>query len=122
MFPDASCDIITTGYEMRYIVWHWLANVTAACIRKENWNDRYFGILSLIVLVYMKSTSRLGSTSQRGISSGVQLELSVDTDCTHKANWRSVSGGVVMCGGACVSFFSRMQTRVTLSSTEAECG
>ena len=66
MFPDASCDIITTGYEMRYIVWHWLANVTAACIRKENWNDRYFGILSLIVLVYMKSTSRLGSTSQRG--------------------------------------------------------
>ena len=33
---------------------------------------------------------------------------------------RSVSGGVVMCAGACVSFFSRTQKSVTLSSTEAE--
>ena len=35
-------------------------------------------------------------------------------------NRRSVSGGVVVCAGACVSFFSRAQKSVTLSSTEAE--
>ena len=33
---------------------------------------------------------------------------------------RSVSGGVVMCGGAAVSWFSRTQKCVTLSTTEAE--
>ena len=32
----------------------------------------------------------------------------------------SVSGGLVMRGGACVSWFSRTQKRVTLSTTEAE--
>ena len=31
-----------------------------------------------------------------------------------------LAGGVVMCAGACVSFFSRAQKSVTLSSTEAE--
>ena len=46
----------------------------------------------------------------------------MDADCAYKAiDWRSLSGGVVMCAGACVSFFSRMQTRVTLSSTEVFC-
>ena len=33
---------------------------------------------------------------------------------------KSVSGGVVMCAGGCVAFFSRTQKSVTLSSTEAE--
>ena len=33
---------------------------------------------------------------------------------------RSVSGGVVLCGGAAVSWFSRTQKCVTLSTTEAE--
>ena len=33
---------------------------------------------------------------------------------------RSVSGGLVMCAGACVSFFSKTQASVALSSTEAE--
>ena len=36
------------------------------------------------------------------------------------ADRRSVSGGLVMCGGACVSWFSRTQKCVTLSTTEAE--
>ena len=47
----------------------------------------------------------LGSTCQRGIDTGVQLEFYVDADCAYKAtDWRSISGGVVMCAGACVSF------------------
>ena len=36
------------------------------------------------------------------------------------ADRRSVSGGLVMCGGACVSWFSRTQKCVTLCTTEAE--
>ena len=51
----------------------------------------------------------------------MHLELYVDSDNASKATDRSsVSGGVVMCAGACVSFFSRTQKSVTLSSTEAE--
>ena len=45
----------------------------------------------------------------------------MDSDFASRAtDRRSVSGGVVMCAGACVSFFSRTQKSVTLSSTEAE--
>ena len=36
------------------------------------------------------------------------------------ADRRSVSGGLVMCGGACVSWFSRSHKCVTLYTTEAE--
>ena len=36
------------------------------------------------------------------------------------ADRRSVSGGLVMCGGACVSWFSRTQKCVKLPTTEAE--
>ena len=45
----------------------------------------------------------------------------MDSDFASRAtDRRSVSGGVGMCAGACVSFFSRTQKSVTLSSTEAE--
>ena len=45
----------------------------------------------------------------------------MDLDFVSRAtDRRSVSGGVVMCAGACVSFFSRTQKSVTLSSTEAK--
>ena len=41
-----------------------------------------------------------------GIGSGVDLELYVDSDFASRiTNRRSVSGGVVMCAGVCVSFF-----------------
>ena len=41
-----------------------------------------------------------------GMGSGVDLELYVDSDfASRDTNRRSVSGGVVMCAGACVSFF-----------------
>ena len=36
------------------------------------------------------------------------------------ADRRSVSGGLVMCGGGCVSWFSSTQKCVALSTTEAE--
>ena len=40
-----------------------------------------------------------------GMGSGVDLELYVDSDfASRNTNRRSVSGGVVMCAGACVSF------------------
>ena len=46
----------------------------------------------------------------------------MDSDfASRDTNRRSVSGDVVMCAGACVSFFfSRTQKSVALSSTEAE--
>ena len=59
-----------------------------------------------------------------GMDSGVDLELYVDSDfASRDTNRRSVSEGVVMCAGACVSYiclFSTTQKNVTLSSTEAE--
>ena len=55
------------------------------------------------------------------MGSGVDLKLYVDSDFANRdANRRSVSGGVVVFAGACVSFSSRTQKSVTLSSTEAE--
>lgn len=70
---------------------------------------------------YIRCTSSYGITFQRGKTDGVRLVLYVDSDYANKAtDRRSVSGGVVMCAGACVSFFSRTQKSVTLSSTEAE--
>ena len=55
------------------------------------------------------------------MGSGVDLKLYVDSDFAGRdTNRWPVSGGVVMCTGACVSFFSRKQKSVTLSSTEAE--
>ena len=56
-----------------------------------------------------------------GMGSGVDVELYVDSDfASRDTNRQPVPGGVVMCAGACVSFFSRTQKSVTLSSTEAE--
>ena len=71
--------------------------------------------------MYIRCTSAYGITFQRGTAGGVSLEVYVDSDYASKAtDRRSVSGGVVMCAGSCVSFFSRTQKSVTLSSTEAE--
>ena len=52
---------------------------------------------------------------------GIYLKVFADADYASKAtDRRSVSGGAIMCGGACVSWFSRTQTCVTLSTSEAE--
>ena len=71
------------------------------------------------ILEYVFSTSGFGITFQRG--SGLELVAYADADYASKAtDRRSVSGGVVMCAGACVCWFSRTQKCVTLSTTEAE--
>ncbi|CAB1110909.1 unnamed protein product [Ectocarpus sp. CCAP 1310/34] len=52
---------------------------------------------------------------------GIKLAGYADADFASKAaNRRSVSGGIVTCGGGSVSWFSRTQKCVTLSTTEAE--
>ena len=76
---------------------------------------------ALHVLMYVRFTSGYGITFQRGTARGVGFEVYVDLDYASRATDRkSVSGGVVMCGGGCVSFYSRTQKSVTLCSTEAE--
>ena len=51
----------------------------------------------------------------------LSMQVFADADyATMTADMRSVSGGLMMCGGACVSWFSTTQKCVTLSTTEAE--
>lgn len=76
---------------------------------------------ALGILAYVKGTSGYGVTFQRGTVNGLALQVFADADYGSKAtDRRSVSGGLIMCGGACVSWFSRTQKCVTLSTTEAE--
>lgn len=52
---------------------------------------------------------------------GGHLEIFADADCASKApDRRSVSGGVVMCRDAAVSWLSVTRKCVTLSTTEVE--
>ena len=68
---------------------------------------------------YVFSTSDFGIAFQRG--SGLELVAYADANYASKAaDRRSISGGAVMCAGACVCWFSRTQKCVTLSTTEAE--
>ena len=73
------------------------------------------------ILGYVKRTSSFGITFQRGSYAGLDMQVYADADYASKAtDRRSVSGGLVMCGGGCISWFSRTQKCVTLSTTEAE--
>ena len=52
---------------------------------------------------------------------GISLEVFADADYASKATDRkSMSGGAIMCGGACLCWFSRTKKCVTLSTSEAE--
>ena len=76
---------------------------------------------ALYILQYIRLTSDHGITFQRGMGSGVDLELYVDSDFANRGTHRrSVPGGIVICAGACVSFFCRTQKSATFSPTEAE--
>ena len=98
-----------------------ILNVVRAVARYSHAPKLVHWKAALHILMYVRFTSSYGITFQRGTASGVGLEVFVDLDFTSRAtDRRSVSGGVVMCAGACVSFFSRTQKSVTLSSTEAE--
>ena len=76
---------------------------------------------ALGILEYINGTSEYGITFQRGTLSGISLEVFADADYASKAtDRRSVSGGLIMCGGASVCRFSRTQNFVTLLTSEAE--
>ncbi|CAM9497748.1 unnamed protein product [Laminaria digitata] len=52
---------------------------------------------------------------------GLLMQVFADADYASKAtDRRSVSGGLIMYGGACVFWYSRTQKCVTLSTSEAE--
>ena len=69
---------------------------------------------ALGILEYINGTSEYGITFQRGSLSGISLEVFADADYASKAtDRRSVSGGLIMCGGASVCWFSRTQKCVT---------
>ena len=76
---------------------------------------------ALGILEYINGTSKYGIIFQRGTLSGISLEVFPNADYASKAtDRRSVSGGLIMCGGARVCWFSRNQKCVTLSTSEAE--
>ena len=75
----------------------------------------------LKILGYVRETSSLKITFQRESSHGLMLRAYADANyASRTADMRSVSGGPIMCGGGCVSWFSRTQKCVTLFPTEAE--
>ena len=77
--------------------------------------------LGILAYVKGKGTSGYGITFQRGLMNGLLMQVFADAEYARKASdRRSVSGGVIMCGGACVCWFSGTQKCVTLSTTEAE--
>ena len=105
----------------------WLANQTHSDIAKAvravarytNLRREVHWKTTVGILEYVFFTSDFGITFQRG--SGLELVAHADADYASKAtDRRSVSGGAVMCAGACVCWFSRTQKCVTLSTTEAE--
>ena len=76
---------------------------------------------ALGILEYAVGTSELGISFQRGTVTGFSLVSFADADYASKAtDRRSVSGGVVMCGGGAVFWHSKTQKCITLSTTEAE--
>ena len=73
------------------------------------------------ILEYINGTSEYGITFQIGTLSGISLEVFADADYASKAtDRRSVSDESIMYEGASVCWFSRTQTCVTLSTSEAE--
>ena len=76
---------------------------------------------ALGILRYVRQTSPFGITFQRGTVGGLSMPVFADADYVSKAtDRRSVSGGLVIYGCASVSWFSRIQKSVALSTTEAE--
>ena len=76
---------------------------------------------ALGTLEYINGTSDYGVTFQRETLSSVSLEVFAGANYASKAtDRRLVSRGVIMCGGASVSWFSRTQKSVTSLTSEAE--
>ena len=65
---------------------------------------------ALGILAHIKCTSDFGITCQRGTLVSIFLKVFADADYPSKATDRSsVSGRAIMCGGACVCWFSGTQ-------------
>ena len=105
----------------------WLANMTrpdianavrAVARHAHNPSERHWRAVQRI-LMYLKSHKDWGITFQRGSQTGMCAYA--DSDYAKREDDRkSISGGAVMFCGAAVSWFSRTQKCVTLSTTEAE--
>ena len=96
-----------------------IANAVRAVARYTNSPRAIHEKTAVGILEYIFFTSDFGITFQRG--SVLELVAYADADYASNAtDRRSVSGGAVMCAGACVCWFSRTQKCVTLSTTEAE--
>lgn len=73
------------------------------------------------ILEYAVGTSSLGISFQRGTKEGISLLAFADADfASRSTDRRSISGGVIMCGGGPVQWLSKTQKCTTLSTTEAE--
>ena len=96
-----------------------VANAVRSVARYANQPRKVHWRKAICSLEYVFSTRDFGITFQKG--SGLELVEFADADYASKAAARrSVSGGAIMCAGACVFSFSRTQKCVTLSTTEAE--
>ena len=72
------------------------------------------------ILGYAVRTSSFGIYFQKGTLTGLGLIPFADADyASRSTDRRSVSGGVVMCAGGPVSWHSKTQKCVTLSTTQA---
>ena len=70
---------------------------------------------------YLQATSDWKLVFQRGIAKGKTLHGFIDTDWATDINdWKLTSGYVFLLVGAAISWSSKKQSAVTLSSTEAE--
>ena len=73
------------------------------------------------VLGYVRRTSGMGISFQRGGAMGLSMQGFADADFASKAaDRRSVSGGIVICCCGVIAWFARTQKCVTTSTTEAE--
>ncbi|CAB1107109.1 unnamed protein product [Ectocarpus sp. CCAP 1310/34] len=128
---DFDADEVATEFPFRELVGSlmWLATQTrpdianavravaryCASPKLVHWNA------AMDILGYARRTSHFGISFQRGTVEGLSLQGYADADFASKAaDRRSVSGEIVACGAGAVSWFSRTQKCVTLSTTEAE--
>ena len=82
---------------------HDISNAVRSVARYCSTPKTIYWKAALGILAYINGTSGFGITYQRGTLAGISLEIFADADYASKAtDRRSVSGGAVVGGGACV--------------------
>ena len=72
---------------------------------------------ALCILACIKGPRKYGVIHQRGTMGSISLEVFAVADYVSKAtDKQSMSGGAVMCGGACVFFLSRTPSTLVLGT------